>query len=242
LNTTDENRRDLLEFNIEGLSSLQSLHLGSNTSKVNFLIKNLPSLTRLSFSGRINEDIITRLLDQIPHIRELCLYGHFSYFNLDHLVNLRELSLSGTIDEKFNFELFKNLCEKLEDISIRLINIHENMLVKLFDGYNFPNLVKFAVKQFGIKRLKSVLINRFSTLRYLTIAHCDIKVIDYDSFLNFEQLCLLDLSYNRIEFIGEKTFSSLKNLKTLDLSNNNLTYIDRQFIGLGESVELKIQN
>ena len=103
-----------VQFNIEGLYSLKTLHLGSKTDKVYFSIKNLPSLTNLSFyiAATINEDIITRLLDQIPHIQRLCLHGNLSYFNLDNLVNLKHLSLDGFIYTSFNFELFKNLCNR----------------------------------------------------------------------------------------------------------------------------------
>ena len=85
----------------------------------------MPSLTRLLFSlpEKIDENIVTGLLDQVSHIQELHLNVNLSYFNLDNLVNLRVLSLSGTIAENFNFELFKNLCNQLEDIRIRFFEI-----------------------------------------------------------------------------------------------------------------------
>ena len=50
-------------------------------------------------------------------IEELHLHGNFSNFNLDSLVNLRELSIAGYIDKSFNFELFKNLCNQLENLN-----------------------------------------------------------------------------------------------------------------------------
>ena len=65
-------RRESVKFNIEGLCSLKTLHLGPNTDKVDISIKNLLSLINLSLSlsGMINDEIITRLLDQVPHIKE----------------------------------------------------------------------------------------------------------------------------------------------------------------------------
>ena len=57
-----------------------------------------------------------------------------------------------------------------------------------------------------------------------------------------QQLTSLNLTRNRIELIEENTFSYLKNLQKLDLSKNFLTKFDRNFIGLGNSVEVKIKN
>jgi hypothetical protein len=136
--TDNAKSKEPVKFNLEGLSSLKYLYLIANTSEVEFSIKSLPSLTRLYLyiSGTIDEYKVTRLLDQLQHIQELYFNGKLSYFNLDSLVNLRELSLSGTIDERFNFELFKNLCKQLENLKIEIKNIDENAFVNLFGDYN----------------------------------------------------------------------------------------------------------
>ena len=52
----------------------------------------------------------------------------------------------------------------------------------------------------------------------------------------------VDLSKNLIERINKNAFSSLKNLQKLDLSDNDLSKFDRNLIGLGNSVEVKIEN
>ena len=57
-----------------------------------------------------------------------------------------------------------------------------------------------------------------------------------------QQLTSLNLSRNRIEFIEKNAFSKLNNLQTLDLNNNKITNFDRKFIGLRESVEVKLEN
>ena len=239
--------RESIKYNIEGLSSLKTLQLITITDKVYFSIKNLPSLTNLSFFSKsfyckIDENIERRLLNQVPHIQELHLSGNLCYFNLDNLVNLRVLSLSGYIEKNFNLELFKNLCNKLEDITICLSKIDEKTLFKLFDGYNFPYLADFTIKYLNMKRLTKKFIDLLPNPRGLNITDCGIQVIEHDSFSNMQQLTSLNLSYNRIEFIEKNAFSKLKNLQKLDLSDNELTDFDPKFICLSEPVEVKIEN
>ena len=231
-----------MKFNIEGLSSLETLHLKANTAEVEFSIKNLPSLINfeLSISGTIDDYIVTSLFEQLPYIQELHLKGNLSYFNLDNFVNLRVLKLSGTIDENFNFDLFKNLCKQLESIKILLTNIDQKSYIKLFVGYTFPYLEDFTLCFLKLKRLKKEFINGFRMLKYLNIFDCNIKEIAHDSFSNLEQLCSLNLSNNRIEFIDDNAFSNLKNLQQVDLSYNNLLYFDTKIVGLIQSAMVKI--
>ena len=238
-------RRESVKFNIEGLSSLKTLYLGPNTDKVDISIKNLPSLRNfsLSLSDEINDEIITRLLDQLPHIKELHLKGNLSYFNLDNFVNLRILSLCGSLNENFNFDLFKNLCNRLEDIKISICNIKEENFFKLFDGYNFPHLRDFTIFYLNLKRLKREFINRLPKPRNkLNLYECEIEVIESDSFSNMQQLTSLNLTCNRIKIIEKNAFSYLKNLQKLNLSGNNLIKFDPIFIGLRESVEVNIES
>ena len=212
------------------------------TNKFEFTIKNLPSLTNLSLSfyENVNEDIVTRLLDQVPHIQELHLNKTLSYFNLDNLVNLRALSLSGIINPNFNFELFKKLCYQLEDIKISLANINEKIIYKLFDGDNFPYLVDLTIDFLYMKKLKKEFLNGCSMLRQLNITNNKIEVIEHDSFSNMQQLTSLNLRLNNIKFIKENAFSKLKNLEKLNLYGNNLRNLDSKFVGLIESAKYNI--
>ena len=218
--------------------------MAANTKQVNFSIKNLPSLRKLSLSFDFtkNDDIVTRLLDQVPHIEELQFGGRLSYFNLDSLVNLKVLSLSGFIKDNFNFELFKNLCNQLESIKINLGKIDEKTFFKLFDGYNFPYLLDLTIEFLDQKRITKEFIDRLPIHRQLNITNSKIEVIEHDAFSNMQQLTSLNLTCNRIKFIEKNAFSKLKNLKTLDLSDNRLTKFDGNFIGLGFSVEVNIEH
>lgn len=159
---------------------------------------------------------------------------------MDYLFNLKLLSLRGIITQDFNYELFKNICYKLEEVNITLINVDEK---KLFDGYNFPNVKTFAIRRSNIKRLnKESIINRFLFLRQLFILECNLEEIEPDAFSNLKQLECLDLSQNRLKFIEKETFLSLKNLKILDLSKNELKNLNAKFIGVRNSVEILFEN
>ena len=232
----------MVKFNIEGLSSLKSLDLRSKKAEFDFSIKKLPSLTRfyLNISGTIDEAIITRLFDQLHHIQELFLEGNLSNFNLDNFDNLKKLSLIGTINESFNFELFKNLCNQLEDIIIILRNLDEKTLAKLFDCDTFPYLKKLTLMRTNIRILEKELLDRFPTIRELYISDSKIEMIESDTFSNLEQLCRLDLSGNRIHYIEGNAFSKLKNLQKLNLSHNYLTNFDLNFVGLSDRINLFI--
>jgi hypothetical protein len=246
-NENNGNRRESVKINIEGLPSLRLLHLGANSTQMSFSIRNLISLKYLSLSINctIDENILTQLLDQVQHIEQLFLNSinyKFSHFSLDRLVNLKKLSLLGGINESFNFEFFKNLCNQLEEIYITIPNIDDKTFVKLFDGHNFSNLQSFVITKYNIKTLKKEFINRFPMLRKLFILDCNIEEIEHDAFSNSKQLYCLDLSHNRLKFIQKDTFSDLKNLKILDLSINELRNLDIEFIGVKNYVKMYLDN
>ena len=94
---------------------------------------------------KLDENIITKLLDQLHDIEQLNLHGNYSYFNLDNFVNLKTLILEGTIKEDFNFKLFKKLCIQLEDLTISSSEINDKILFKLFDGHHFSNLIALKI-------------------------------------------------------------------------------------------------
>ena len=58
----NRHRSDLVQYNIEGLYSLKSLHLRANTEKIHFSIKNLPLLINLSFYSRSNHTLGLEIL------------------------------------------------------------------------------------------------------------------------------------------------------------------------------------
>lgn len=219
------------------------MYLKVNAVDVDFSIRNLPSLRALNLSTRsftINDNILTRLLEHAQHIEELNLRGGtFSYFNLDSLFNLRELSLIGSIDSLFNFELLTNLCKQLESVNIDLRNIGEKTF-KLFEGCHFPYLIDFRGRAIEINILRKVFLDRFPMVRNLNLCDCNIEKIEHKSFSNSHQLRILDLSRNQIKSIEKNAFSALKNLEKVFLSYNNLEEIEPTFLGL--SADFNIEN
>ena len=155
----------------------------------------------LFFPNTIDENITTKLCDQLRNIEQLSLSGDLSYFNLDDFVNLKSLVLKGVINDDFNFQLFKNLCNQLEQLSI-LSYIDSEVLFKLFDGHNFSNLRSLVIMHCNIQLLKKEYIpNRFPMLRHLFIHYCNIEAIENDAFSNLTRLNCLDLSNNSLRFI-----------------------------------------
>ena len=218
----------------------------ANSTEMFFSIRNLCALNLLTLDMigcTIDDHFITSLFNQVQNIEKLILCGTFSYFNIDSLVNLKFLSLDGTINESFNIELFKNLCNQLDSLKVDLKKIDEKTFLKLFDGHNFSKLLKLSIINCNLNILKKEFTNRFPILRKLFIIGCNLKVIENDAFSNLKQIWCLDLSQNRLKFIEKDTFSNLDKLRKLDLSKNEFTtYIDRKFIGVVYSIKLLLEN
>lgn len=122
---------------------------------------------------------------------------------------------------------------------ISLKNIDYTTLDKLFDGYGFPYLLYFSIRKCNMKRLKKEFTNHFPILRRLCIMNCNIEMIENDSVSNLKQLDSFVLTRNPLDFIEKNTFSNLKNLREVNLSFNKLKNFDPEFIGLGNSVNIK---
>jgi hypothetical protein len=128
----------LEKANLEGLSSLKSLTLNvASIEQSSF--GNLYSLNELFLfiKSEINNELIAKLLELCPNIEESTLYGQFSNINLDSFVNLKKLRLWGDILKGFNFDLFNNVCNQLEELLIQLKNIDDESVSKLLYGRYF---------------------------------------------------------------------------------------------------------
>ena len=230
----------MVEINIDGLSSLKTLDLDVPSTRKSFSITNLNSLTTFELCDRtniINQKVIENF-ERLPNLKSLTLEGNLSYFNLDNLVNLKHLSLSGNMKNKFNFEIFKNLCNQLEALRIGFTNIDDNTLFELFNGHYFSNLKSLIFVRCYIKRVHKNFIDPFPMIKRLSIVACELEVIESDAFSNAKQLHYLDFNANMISSIQKNVFSNLNNLETLNLSNNKLESLEREYIGVGNSVKI----
>ena len=240
-------RRKSSEFNIKGLSSLVELHVAINSLETRFSIRNLLSLKCFNLiMPIIDENNTKELFDQLQNIEELRISGNFHYFNFDSLVNLKSILINGYFCDGFNFELFKNLFNQLNELHIIIDNIDYEGLLKLLNGHTFLNLEILDIRQCNIKILEKKFIEQFPNLRIFRMRNCNLEIIENDAFSIahqlycldlrenlFKRICSLDFSKlvnleyfyvrkNRIESIENGTFSHMKNLKLIDICDNQL--------------------
>lgn len=249
-------RSELKEVNIEDLSSLNSLELKLSSSPKRITLRNLTALENFKFQQSnisINSDILVKLLEQLPSVKKLTLYGRLSNFHLDNMIHMRELSLKGFLDNDFNYDLFKNICNQLTDISISYSNIDDEKMNKLFDDHHFPNLSKLCIEETKITKLDAkTTFSQFQILKELTLCdNLDLEIIDYEFFSNLKQLTRftwmdrwMNRSINKLKPIGfdKSHFSKLTNLEYLRLNGKierieenmfsnlkNLTHLDLSY-------------
>ena len=191
-------------------------------------MKNLTSLRFLGLTIKeesINENL-SLVFERVRSITSLNLKGCLSNFNFDSLVNLRSLRLNGNINEDFNYDLLKNVCNDLQAFESHFI-FDQKQFTKLFYGLKFPSLYSLRIERSSIKKLEKKVFQEFQKLHRLKIANNhDLQTIDSDSFSSMSNLVYLDLNDNRIEKIDNRTFSSLIQLKTLNLRHNLIRFIE----------------
>lgn len=215
-------------MDLDGLLALQYLHLSLSSVK-KLSVRNLPSLKHLVlYAKNLNKCISTQLFENLSNLRELKIVCDvFSDINLDDLVNLGKLSISGKIDDQFNFELFKIICNNLQELSISLYNISNEQITQLFYGLSFPNLVKLNIEISKITKLEKKMFEGFPRLQSLTIANNEeLRKIAKNTFSNLTNLVDLNLSWNCIDEINKRHFSKLMRLKSLDLKANRIESIE----------------
>ena len=208
-------------------------------STVQIAFKNLELIQfNLDLIGSINSEIVSRIYDNLSYIQILYLNAtYLCEFNLDRFVNLTALVIVGRIQDDFNFSLFDNLCNRLEQL-VLICDIDNERFAKLFHARTFPFLHKLFLKQTSITRIEKKMFDSFPVLESLLISeNRRLRIIHPDAFSNSKHLCYLDLSSNRIRSISDRHFSNIK-LKTLDLSKNRLKSIDKNvFSNQIESLE-----
>ena len=219
-------------INLDGLSSIYFLHLGLDSLE-GLSIRNLSSLRHLelSFFNRfqIDSTIQSKVFNDLPNIEYLSLHADLlSNFNLDSLVSLKSLTLEGNLDKDFNFDLLKNLCHKLKKLTIKIYNLDNKSLDKLFCGHHFSILDVFTIRlPNDMTKLEKKLFNGFPMLQSLILNDSKhLREIDQDAFSNLGQFASFDLSNSNIESLGNHYFSSLIYLKYLNLSINRLKSIE----------------
>lgn len=219
----------LNQVNLNGLTSLKSLKLsfpsleGSSFGKPN----SLENLT-LKVESELNKESSIKLFEMFPNIEELNLEGRFSSLSFDSFVNLKKLSICGSILNNFNFDLFKNICNQLEYLRIELDNMKDKDISLLLNGHYFPNVKTLGIYSSKITRLEEKLFVGFPNLQslFINMNHA-LKTIDNDAFSNLKKLKLLGISFNsKLTKLDPELFRKLVNLKNLYVGYNNLDGFD----------------
>ena len=224
-------KHHLERVSIEGLSSLKFLSLKLESIEENSFGK-MNSLTELTLDvkSEMNNDMSTKLFETCPNIEKLCLSGKFSNINLDNFVNLKKLRLCGDLSVEFNFDLFKNICNQLEELWIGFNNMNDESISKLLCGHNFPNVSNLSISFSQITRLEKKLFDGFPMLQSLAVIHSRIVTIERDAFSNLKNLKSLSLSYNPLSYLDPELFSCLRNLEELDLRYNEFMHFDSRIL------------
>lgn len=190
---------------------------------------------------RIDENNTAGLFDHLKNIEKLSLTGNLFYFNLDSLVNLKSLTLFGNIHDCFNFELFKNISNKLNHLSIRTGEfesiVNYDIILKLFNGHDFSALTSLDIRRCLMKRLEKKFLEQFPKLQILRMNHCYLNSIEDDTFSN-SNIVNLDLSINFITALYKRDFSKLINLKYFNMSSNSLDSIENGIFSNMENLRL----
>lgn len=232
----------LEEIELDGFLSLKELYLQINSLE-NFKARNLKSLKKLHLfiEQPINKSISMRVFQHLSSIEELNIKGVFSDLNLDSLVNLKSLKINGSIDKDFNNDLFKNICENLQELSISLNGLNEEKFIKLFFGLHFPNLHTLKIGCNQMTKIEKKFFDGFSMLQNLSIYY--IKEIDFDAFSNLTQLVDLVFYNNNLESLDQRTFSKLLNLENLYLSDSRIVSLEENmFSNLKNLANLNLSN
>ena len=208
-------------------------------------VRNVPSLKRLALLTKSqNKSVPTQIFGDLSSIKELEMRAAFSNLNIHDLVGLERLKLSGLIEKNnFNFGMLNNVCNHLQELTINIRNINEEMISKLFYGRYFPHLVKLIVKFSNeLSKLGNSMFYGFPMLQTLIITNNRrLRLIENDAFSNLTNLIHLDLSGNGIDPINQNFFSQLINLKSLNLKDNRiLTIEENSFSNLNNLTNLDL--
>lgn len=200
------------------VNSISALRLG--------VLDGAKQVTHLNLSYNILREFPLGLFDQQRNLEVLDLQGNvISYLELgifDPLSKLRHLDLSNNdlMGKNMNAYLFDH-CKNIKfiDLSMNNMNDSPNNLLHAMEALEYLNL-KFC--QFSEVPTFATVSN-LKTLKHLVLSSNRIRRIDNPmTFVNLENLEILDLAKNFIESINENAFKSIRNLKTIVLNYNRL--------------------
>ena len=99
----------------------------------------------LDIESDLNIDVSNEIFDTCPNILRLNLHGNFSNINFDRFLNLIKLSISGSILDGFNFDLFQNICNQLVFLKIGFNKMNNSDISRLLNGHTFSKVLDLEI-------------------------------------------------------------------------------------------------
>lgn len=186
-------------------------------------------VTHLNLSYNMLSEFPLGLFDQQRNIEVLDLQNNMIYDLelgiFDPFSKLRHLDLSknaliGKDISAYLFDKSKNI--RYLDFSRKNMNGSPNNLLYALQVLEFLNLNRCGLSEVP----QFATVSNLKTMKHLILSSNEINRLDNPmTFVNLDNLEILNLAYNFIESIHENVFKSIRTLKTIVLKNNRLKVI-----------------
>ncbi|XP_026323187.1 platelet glycoprotein V-like [Hyposmocoma kahamanoa] len=212
----------------DGLPSLTYIDLSVNNINTLRLgvLDEAEQVTHLNLSYNMLTEFPLGLFDKNVNLDVLDLQGNLiNYLELgilDPLTKLRHLDLSN------NALKGKNMSAYLFDqcTNIKYIDFSNNDMNGSPDNllHAFQTLKSLNLNRCGLSEVPQfAIMSNLKTIKHLVLSSNGISRIDNpNTFVNLDNLEILNLAFNFMESIHENVFKSIRNLKTVMLMNNGL--------------------
>lgn len=195
------------------------------------------NIKRLKFSGcgfEDSPDLFSEKLEEL-HFGD-CQLEEIP--NLNNLLSLRFLNLSGNYIKNIDIDAFATLFN-LEELSLAdneifklpptifINNLDLNSLtldnnpLRHFNLNTSENLEYLSLKNCQLEVFDEISTQRLSTLSELILSHNNIRELSSNTFARMRELSTINLSYNKLENLEADLFSNNKDLIKITLDGNN---------------------
>ncbi|KAL0811432.1 hypothetical protein ABMA28_009834 [Loxostege sticticalis] len=230
-----------------GLPAVKSLVLSENRiHKLDpCMLNGLDQLTHLDISFNRIEEIPTGFFDAVDDIEELYLQGNklrtIKTGVFDKLIKLTHLNLA--YNELRGVELKSHIFDNTKQL--KYLNLTKNYFLEAPDNLlaSLPSLLVLNLDKCVLTEVPSFAMrDNLKTLKNLSLTTNFISNLDNPTtFVNMDDLEVLDLNGNSIESVHENVFAPLKKVKTIYLRRNRLIKIpDKLFQNLPKLVNVDL--
>lgn len=204
------------------INKIENLHLG--------VLDGTRQVSYLNLSYNLISELELGIFDQKPNLEVLDLRSNklkaLKLGVFDPLRKLGHLDLSDNLlkgSELNPFVFDKSRGIKFLDFSRNVMSDSKDNLLKSFQSLDFLNLDRCFIKNNVPIFVRN---SNLRTVRHIILSTNQIDNLrDATTFVNLDNLEILDLSFNSIDIINEDVFKPLRKLKKILLRHNNLRTI-----------------